>query len=194
MLVTINGRTRRKIINLYLRFFSIKKGVGYISRKSVLPTRVTIGEGTRINGPMHARGNGELVIGNYCAIGHQLKVITSNHNIGLVCLHSALNKKLGVTNLDTKVDGIKIGNNVWIGDCCIILPNVTIGDGAILGAGSVVTKDVAPFTIVAGNPAREIRKRFSEEKIKKIQEAEWWYWSLEKMQKNSDFFNNGENI
>ena len=66
--------------------------------------------------------------------------------------------------------------------------------GAILGAGSVVTKDVAPFTIVAGNPAREIRKRFSEEKIKKIQEAEWWYWSLEKMQKNSDFFNNGENI
>ena len=61
------------------------------------------------------------------------------------------------------------------------MPGVTIGDGVIVGACSVVTKDVPPYTIVGGNPAREIRKRFSDEVIKQLLEIQWWNWSYEKI-------------
>ena len=67
-----------------------------------------------------------------------------------------------------------IGNDVWIGNRSLVLQGVKIGDGAIIGAGSVVTKNVEPYTIVAGNPARVIRKRFDEDTISKLQKTQWW--------------------
>lgn len=77
-----------------------------------------------------------------------------------------------------------IGNDVWFGRECMIMPGVTIGDGAIIGARAVVVKDVPPYTIVAGHPAKEIRKRFSQEVIEKLQEIKWWDWPMEKITKN----------
>lgn len=74
-----------------------------------------------------------------------------------------------------------IGNDVWIGYKATIMPGVTIGDGAIIAAHSVVVKDVAPYSIVGGNPAKEIKKRFTEEKIEKLLELKWWDWDLEKI-------------
>ena len=74
-----------------------------------------------------------------------------------------------------------IGNDVWIGRGARVLSGVTIADGAVVGAYSVVTKDVAPYTIVGGNPAREIRKRFSEEQIVALLQIAWWGWPLEKI-------------
>jgi len=71
---------------------------------------------------------------------------------------------------------IIIGSDVWIGSHVIILSGVTIGDGAVIGAGSVVTKDVAPYSIAAGNPAREIRKRFTCAQIEKLLTIKWWNW------------------
>jgi virginiamycin A acetyltransferase len=80
----------------------------------------------------------------------------------------------------TKGDTI-IGNDVWIGYGATIMAGVTIGDGAIIATKAVVTKDVAPYSIVGGNPAKEIRKRFSEEKIKQLLDLCWWDWPIEKI-------------
>lgn len=77
-----------------------------------------------------------------------------------------------------------IGNDVWIGYKATIMAGVKIGDGAIIGAHSVVTKEVAPYAIVGGNPAREIKKRFPEEKIKALSELKWWDWDPEKITAN----------
>lgn len=74
-----------------------------------------------------------------------------------------------------------IGNDVWIGYGATIMPGVKIGDGAIIATKSVVTKDVLPYSIVGGNPAQEIRKRFSEGKINQLLSARWWDWPIEKI-------------
>jgi virginiamycin A acetyltransferase len=76
---------------------------------------------------------------------------------------------------------IVIGNDVWIGHNAVIMPGVRIGDGAIIGSYAIVTRDVEPYTIVGGNPAREIRKRFSPEEIEILLELKWWDWEVEKI-------------
>lgn len=83
-----------------------------------------------------------------------------------------------------KKGDILIGNDVWIGYNVTIMAGVTIGDGAIIATNSTVTKDVAPYSIVGGNPATEIKKRFSEEKISQLLRLKWWDWSLEKITAN----------
>ena len=75
-----------------------------------------------------------------------------------------------------------IGNDVWIGYETVILSGVTIGDGAIIGSRAVVTKDVPPYTIVGGVPAKTIRKRFSDDDIEALQKMKWWDWPIEQIQ------------
>jgi len=75
----------------------------------------------------------------------------------------------------------EVGNDVWIGYGATIMPGVKIGDGAIIATKSVVVKNVEPYTIVGGNPAKPIKKRFSEEQIKKLLEIAWWNWPIEKI-------------
>ena len=79
---------------------------------------------------------------------------------------------------------MEIGNDVWIGMNAMILSGVKIGDGAVVGAGSVVTKDVEPYAVVAGNPAREIRKRFDDQTISELLKANWWDWDIQKIREN----------
>ena len=79
---------------------------------------------------------------------------------------------------------IVIGNDVWIGYEAVVMAGVTIGNGAIIGARAVVTKDVPPYTIVGGVPAREIRRRFSDDVIARLQELKWWDWPAEQIQRN----------
>jgi acetyltransferase-like isoleucine patch superfamily enzyme len=76
---------------------------------------------------------------------------------------------------------ILVGNDVWIGRGARILSGITIGDGAVIGGYSVVTKDVRPYAIVAGNPAREIRRRFEDEQVEALLRIAWWHWPLEKV-------------
>lgn len=80
----------------------------------------------------------------------------------------------------------EIGNDVWIGFDATIMPGVKIGDGAIIGSKSVVTKNVEPYSIVGGNPAKLIRKRFSEEKIAELLEMKWWDWPVDEITANLD--------
>jgi virginiamycin A acetyltransferase len=77
-----------------------------------------------------------------------------------------------------------IGNDVWIGHNVTIMPGVVIGDGAIIATNATVTKNVAPYTIVGGNPATIIKKRFSEEQINRLLQVKWWDWSIEKITEN----------
>ena len=85
-------------------------------------------------------------------------------------------------------DYCEIGNDVWIAAGAIVLHKVKIGDGAIVGAGAVVTHDVPPYAIVAGVPAKEIRKRFENETIERLLELNWWDWPDEKIKKYADYF------
>lgn len=78
----------------------------------------------------------------------------------------------------------KIGNDVWIGHHVTIMPGVTVGDGAIISTNATVTRDVEPYTIVGGNPAKPIRKRFSDEQIAILLKLKWWDWEIEKITRN----------
>ena len=94
-----------------------------------------------------------------------------------------LDKKDITDAWDNKGD-IVIGNDVWIGFNATIMAGVTIGDGAIIATNSTVVKDVEPYSIVGGNPANEIKKRFSEKTINELLEIKWWNWDIEKITKN----------
>lgn len=85
-----------------------------------------------------------------------------------------------------------IGNDVWIGAHSLIKSGITIADGAVIGMGSVVTKDVGPYEIWAGNPAKLIRKRFDDETIDKLLKSQWWNWDEAKIKKYADRFNSPE--
>lgn len=82
-----------------------------------------------------------------------------------------------------------IGNDVWIGSRCIIKGGVNIGDGAVVGMGSIVTKDVPPYAIFAGNPARLIKMRFPEDIVRQLLSIKWWEWDDQKIQSYACYFN-----
>ena len=82
-----------------------------------------------------------------------------------------------------------MGNDVWIGEGCKVKAGIRIDNGAILGMGSVLTKDVGPYEIWAGNPARFIRKRFDDKTIEKLVESEWWEWEDTKIKEYAKYFN-----
>lgn len=88
---------------------------------------------------------------------------------------------------------INIGNDVWTGMDVTFLPGVTIGDGAVIAAGSVVTKDVPPYAIVGGNPAKALKYRFTKKQIKKLLKIKWWDWPLWKVYDNIDLIDS-ENV
>ena len=83
---------------------------------------------------------------------------------------------------------ITIGNDVWIGARAVIVSNVTIGHGAVVGAGAVVTRDVSPYAVVGGVPAKIIKMRFNPEQIEKLLEIAWWDWPEERIRSNIDLF------
>jgi virginiamycin A acetyltransferase len=117
------------------------------------------------------------VIGRYCSFGPNVTILNRNHGLDFISLHPYLfNSKLGVIDVDNlEFKQCNIEDDVWIGYGAILTPSVTrVGRGAMIGAGSVVTKNVPPYAIVAGNPAKIIRYRFSQEIICKIENSEWW--------------------
>ena len=137
--------------------------------------------------------NDKLQIGKFCSIacGSKFLFNSANHTLSSLSTYPfplffeewGLEKK-DVTNAWDNKGDIIIGNDVWIGYEAVILAGVTIGDGAIIGTRAVVTKDVPPYTIVGGVPAKPIKKRFSEETISALLEIQWWNWSEERIVRN----------
>lgn len=130
-------------------------------------------------------------VGKFCSISEGVKINPVEHNLELITTHPVIGEN-GHYNLTRKA--VKIGNDVLISMNAIILSGVEIGDGAVIGAGAVVTKNVAPYEIVGGVPARHIRFRFGEEKRRELQELKWWNWDIAKIQQNIQFLRGETNV
>lgn len=145
-------------------------------------------------------------IGRFCSIGERVCVISLTHPAKtFVSTHPAFYSTLGqsgfsfvnVQKFDEKIKNINgepltVGNDVWIGSNAVIMAGVTIGDGAIIGAGSLVTHDVKPYSIVVGIPAKMIRYRFSKEQIDFLLHFRWWDKDIEWLRQNAEYFDNIE--
>lgn len=141
-----------------------------------------------------------LIIGKFCSIACGAKFLFNSANHALRSLSNytfplffeewGLNKKNVASAWDNKGD-IIIGNDVWIGYEAVIMAGVHIGDEAVIAARAVVTKDVPPYTIVGGTPARKIRMRFEEETIAKLQQIQWWNWPVEKIRRSLPYIMEG---
>lgn len=133
-------------------------------------------------------------IGKFCSIARECYIGGASHPIDWVSTSVCFYLKQNYTGVCYQEQDYKwhtstiIGNDVWLGIRTIVLGGVTIGDGAVIGGGSVVTKDVGPYEIWAGNPARFIRKRFDEDTIEKLLQMKWWDWSDEKLEETGPFF------
>lgn len=117
---------------------------------------------------------GDVVIGNYTQIGPYVKIFGGNHNMNLITTYNSNELFSGRLKSLGNYETVFIGNSCWIGGNTTILKGVSIGDGAIVGAGSVVTKNIPPYSICVGNPAKVIRNRFDNEIVKSIERTKWW--------------------
>ena len=159
---------------------------------------MSLGNNSRHNGDFKLKGPKEsFIIGKYCALGEHVRVISINHDYNFPAIQGAFYSRFRrgppavIRNPPSKErtkGPIKIGNDVWVGDNVVILSGVTIGDGACIGAQSVITKDVEPFSIVGGVPAKHIKYRYSKEMREFLEDLKWWDWTDEKIKKNEEFF------
>lgn len=125
-------------------------------------------------------------IGAFCNISADNVTIAGNHPLTMVSTNTfTYSKKVGFVEHDKSISHIantrkiNIGHDVWIGANVILLPGITVGHGAVIAAGSVVSKDVSPYAIVGGIPAKVIKFRFEPNIIERLLESEWWYWDDE---------------
>lgn len=142
-----------------------------------------------------------LIIGKFCSIGCNAKFMFTSGNHAMKSLSTYpfplmfdewdRDPKRVVDSWDNKGD-IVIGNDVWIGYDAVIMQGVTIGDGAIIGTRAVVTKDVPPYSIVGGVPAKVIKKRFDDQTIETLLTIKWWDWPKDRIQTNIDAILSGD--
>lgn len=142
-----------------------------------------------------------LIIGKFCSIACGAKFLFNSANHSMKSLSTypfpiffdewGLDKMQVATAWDNKGD-IVIGNDVWIGYEAVILAGVTIGDGAVIGARAVVTKDVPPYTVVGGVPAKEIKKRFSQQTMDELLRLKWWDWDEDRIARNISAIQSGD--
>ncbi|AGW13990.1 CatB-related O-acetyltransferase [Megalodesulfovibrio gigas] len=148
--------------------------------------RFDIGEHTygklQVEGPL-----GRVIIGRFCSIAAEVTALMVGHRVDWVStypftvLHADWEELAGIHGHPAALGDLHIGHDVWIGHGATLLAGVTIGSGAVIGANAMVTKDVRPYAIVAGNPAREIRRRFTDAETDALLELAWWDWDLERI-------------
>lgn len=141
-----------------------------------------------------------LVIGKFCAIAWKTTFVMNGGNHRTDGISSFpfpifgggwAGRFEGETAFPHKGD-MRIGNDVWLGHDCMILPGVTIGDGAVVAARAVVTEDVPPYCIVAGNPARVVRRRFSDDDVATLLSLRWWDWPIEHITRHVPLISGGD--
>lgn len=192
----LSDKTRKKLqrIQMALGLFYTKDLLRYLGE------RAEVGEYSygkpRV---LHWQEQTKLKIGKYCSISDEVTIfLGGNHRADWVSTFPFAgyphlwSNAAEVTDYNVSRGDVVIGNDVWIGYGAAIMSGVTIGDGAVIGAYALVTKDVAPYAIVGGNPAKEIRKRFDDETVAKLLGIRWWNWPAEKVQKNAALLSSGD--
>lgn len=139
----------------------------------------------------------QLIIGKFCQIATGCRFIMNgaNHAMdGLSCYpFKIFGKDWADASLNAPYQGdTVIGNDVWIGNSVTFMPGITVGDGAIIGTNSLVTKDVTPYAIVGGNPAQVIKYRFDQKIIDSLLDLRWWDWPLDKITANVGAISSGD--
>lgn len=185
--------TRRLLLRSKAREYSLRFPGARISPQSQIPKGdISIGRGTY--GRFEIRlfhPSDRVVIGNYCSIAREVLVLAGGeHRTDTVATYP-LRAKLDTYRVNPDVaskGAVEIGSDVWFGVRTTVLSGVEIGNGAIVGACSVVTKDVPPFAVVAGNPARQLRSRFSDDVIEELQRIAWWQWPEDRIKRHTDAF------
>jgi acetyltransferase-like isoleucine patch superfamily enzyme len=129
-------------------------------------------------------------IGKFCSLADGVKFVFGGHRVDTVStfpFRAICFKDAPHADASSKGD-IVVGHDVWIGVNALILSGVKIGNGAVVAAGAVVTKDVAPYAIVGGVPAKLVKMRFEPDQIAALEKIQWWNWALEKIENNLDLF------
>ncbi len=178
---------------LFLRNLNERQGLSMgkgvcVPGGSLIESETEIGDYTKIDGPIVIKGNERVEIGKYCAIGDDVRVISTNHQVHHANVQLTLHNRHGFECLIESRGPVILGNALWIGDRVTILPGVRVGDGAVIGASGVVTKNVPPFAIAVGVPARVIKKRFPDTIIDELMRIGWWDWSIDRIHRNRRFF------
>jgi phosphonate metabolism protein (transferase hexapeptide repeat family) len=140
-------------------------------------------------------------VGKFCSIASHARLNPGNHPMERVTQHHMTYRRVQYGFDDTddesffnwrRADKVTVGHDVWIGHGAILLPGVTVGTGAVVGAGAVVTKDIEPYTIVVGVPAKPIRRRFAPEVAGQLMAIAWWDWPRELLEERFTDFNDLE--
>jgi virginiamycin A acetyltransferase len=194
-LYKLYGIDNRRIRNVILKiFYHLEEGEIYsITLRKIFRDYHNVEIGMYTHGGCFIPGNVDrfTTIGKYCSIGRSVKIFNRNHPVDFKSMHGFFfNPGLRFCS-ENLVDYIPltICNDVWIGDRAIVMPNVKhIGDGAVIGAGAVVNKNVPPYAVVVGNPARVVRYRFPKEIIEELLASKWWEKSIEEINLNIEEF------
>ena len=183
----INFRRRFLYLLMIIRFPKYFFNDNFIHPFSLISRNVEILKGTNINGPCFLTSN--TIIGKYCAIGYNLRIRVDTHSMDYPNILGKFQQRYKFKNILKFKGEVNIGNACWIGDNVIILADVRVGNGVVIGAGSIVTKDIPSYSVAAGNPARVLKYRFPDSVIHELEEIEWWDWDDEKIKNNANFFN-----
>lgn len=152
---------------------------------------VVVGARSILTGPIRIVADlNPVTIGKFCSIAPDVAVWESLHNHERISTFFVVSEIFGDNfRRDLASKGpVRIGNDVWIGVRAIVLSGVTIGDGAVIGAGAVVTKDIPPYAIAVGQPAVVVRQRFPEPICRRLLDLRWWDWDEEKVRRNRTLF------
>ena len=209
-------RLLKYFITLYYRIANLRKcrisSSAIVLRGTSFEGRNSVGNNTYLSGTIFGYGSfvgfdcefSNCKIGRYCSLGSNIRVVSATHPVkGFISTHPAFfsdsywfhyvqSSKFKEHLINDDGFECTIGNDVWIGDNVLILGGCKIGDGAIIGMGSIVLSDVPPYTIVAGIPAKEIRKRFPNETIEILKKVEWWNKPIGWIEANADEFSDVE--
>lgn len=198
--------------NIYIEFNAVvdKKtvfeGNNFVASKSVV-LECQVGRGTYIQYQSDLK---KCKIGKWCSIAPEVKIVSGNHptniyvsthpvfylpkvHAGLKFVNSSCFEEYSYVDNDKRWF-CEIGNDVWIGERALILNGIKIGNGAVIAAGAVVTKDVPPYAVVAGVPAKIIKYRFSDSQITELERLKWWDKDIKWLEEHSEMFNNVKNF
>ena len=174
------------------RCLPVGDGYAYIHKTAKIGTRLKIGRFSYVNENSVISGKYPVQIGAFCSVSSDLYCWTyESHQTEYVStwpLKTILGLNISYSEVVEKPEGVTIGNDVWIGHQVRLMPGVTIGNGVVVAARAVVASNLEPYGIYGGIPARLIRKRFSDSVISALQEIKWWDWPLDKIRRNTAFF------